>query len=96
MLLLGIILFRADTERLQQTHQTEMRSLRADAQRLEEANRLAEQVYWFVGKFILSFFYIRSLRADTERLQQTHETEMRSLRADAQRLEEENRLAEHV
>ena len=44
VLLLGIILFRANTERLQQTYQAEIMSLIADAQRLEVANRLAKQV----------------------------------------------------
>ena len=60
-------------ERLQE----ENRSLRADAERLQQANRLVTAFH--VLLLVLSIF-----RADTERLQQTHQTEMRSLRADAQ------------
>ena len=61
---------RARTERLQQEHGAEIRSLRADIERLQQANRSLR-----ADKRGLQ----EASRADTERLHQTHEAEITSM-----------------
>ena len=79
-LLQQVTSLRADIVRLQQEHKAEIRSLRAESEILQLANRSLRSDTDRLQQ------ENRSLRADTDRLQQ----ENRSLRSDTCRLQQEN------
>ena len=87
-LLQQVTSLRADTERLQREHETEIQSHRADVERLQQASRSHRaDTERLQREYQLE---IKSLRANTQRLQQEYETETTSMRADAERLQQEH------